>query len=187
MLKNINYRNNFFNPTKFAGVILSAIFVFSACNLIPNQPEEYFDKTALNANTVSRFGTDYFAGREYYLKNTGGEGIMSTAEGYIEFSTKRLEESIEKAKNLTPTTETKPMIDAALDLFNFTLESYKTDHLKIARMIDKKEPKEAINKAMKDLDEKSAESFAVKYDKLWEIAKKYAKDNNIKLTEMPRF
>jgi hypothetical protein len=121
------------------------------------------------------------------LKNTGGSGVITSAEKYVEQSIVMTERSMEKAKGLTPTTETKPMIDASLDLCAFTLESYRTDHLKIAQMIDKKESEDAINKAMQELDEKSGESFGVKYDKLWEIAQKYAKDNGIKLTQMPKF
>lgn len=163
-------------------VMVSAI---TACNLTVNTPEEYFDQAALNANDISRFGTYYFEGYQEYLKNVSGPGQVTGCEEYLKNSIVRAEKNLEKVKKLRPTPETKPMLDASLILHNYVLTSYKEKHLKIAKMIDKHEPEENINRALTELDTKPYDAFIEKYNKLWKLADKYAKDNNIAVEKMP--
>jgi len=85
------------------------------------------------------------------------------------------------------TKDTQPLLEASKDLFQFTLESYRTDHLQIAKMIDRQAPQEEVAEAMEALDKKSYEAFLVKYDKLYNIGIQYAKDHHIPLAEMPKF
>ena len=73
----------------------------------------------------------------------------------------------------------------SLNLYAFVLASYKTDHLRIAKMIDNNAPEIEINVATTELDNKSYEIFMQKYDKLWSIAEQYAKDNGIEVKKMP--
>lgn len=156
-----------------------------SCNLI-HRPEEYFDKAALNTNMISRFGGSYFHTYQKYIKGGGNNASFNSCEKYLQdYSIASAERDLEKVKGLYPGTEAKPMIDASIDLYTFVLQSYKTDHLEIARMIDKNATAESINQAIRTLDEKSYANFAEKYDKLWNIAKTYAKDNGIQVKEMP--
>jgi hypothetical protein len=183
-------KQNYAQSTKLRvfGILGILVLLSSGCNLIPVSAEEYFDKAALNANTIANFGSDYFAKREYFLKNTSGDGgVMKSAVTYLEYSISQAEKHLTDIKGLPPTTETKPMIDASIDLYQFMIESYKTDYMPIAKMIDSQAPKAEIDKALSDLDAKSYNSFAEKQNKLWQIAQKYAKDNGIKLTTLPNF
>jgi hypothetical protein len=169
-------------------ILCTVILLSTGCSLISVSAEEYFDKAALNANTISNFGSEYFAKREYFLKNTSGDGgVMKSAVTYLEYSINQSEKHLADIKGLPPTTETKPMIDASIDLYQFMIESYKTDYMPIAKMIDSQAPKADIDKAMSDLEAKSYNSFVEKQNKLWQLAQKYAKDNGIKLTTLPNF
>ncbi|WP_124583812.1 hypothetical protein [Pedobacter sp. KBW06] len=165
--------------------LLLLLCINSSCNLI-HSPEEYFDKTALNTNMLSRFGGSYFYTYQKYIKGGVGSGDFNTCEKYLKnYSIAFAERNLEKVKGLYPNTEAKPMIDASIDLYTYVLESYKTDHLEIARMIDENAAAESIDEAIKALDEKSFDRFSEKYNKLWTIAKTYAKNNHIEVKEMP--
>ncbi|RZK54149.1 MAG: hypothetical protein EOO87_11195 [Pedobacter sp.] len=165
-----------------------SIFVMlslSACNFTFNTPEQYFDQTALNSNAISRFGSNYFKTYVQYTGDMQASTQFNTCEKYLtNYSIALLENNIKKVKALSLTTETKLMIEASNDLNNYVLESYKTDHMKVAKLIDAKAPQEQIDQALAELDDKSYDGFAMRFDKLWTIAEKYAADNNIKLTTL---
>ena len=167
-------------------VLLMSCASLLACQFFANSPEEYFDRAALNSNAISRFGGDYFNTYLKYIKGGGGQGLYSTCEKYLNnYSIATAENSLKKVKELYPTQATKPMIEASIDLYTFVLQHYKDEHLKIARMIDEKQPNEAINQAIIAFDEKHYNTFLTKYNKLWDLAKVYAADNGIKLTTSP--
>ena len=167
-------------------VLMVAVLSATACKFTLNTPEQYFDRAALNTNTISRFGGDYFNTYQKYIKGGGNTADFNTCEKYLNnYSIAFAAHSLKKVESLTPTDETKPMIDASIDLYNFVLKSYRTDHLEIARMIDQEAPTETIEAAINKLNAKSYGTFAFKYDKLWKIAEQYAKDNGIELKKMP--
>lgn len=162
------------------------VLTITACEFSLNTPEEYFDRVALNTNAISRFGGEYFTIYLKYIKGGVNTPDFNTCEKYLKNnSTSRAEQNVTKIKNLRPTKKTKPMIDAALDLYAFVLKSYQTDHLKIAKMIDARAPEAEINQAITELDNKSYDVFVQKYNKLWGIADVYAKDNGIEVKKMP--
>jgi len=167
-------------------MLMVMVLAITACKIPLNSPEEYFDRAALNTNTLSRFGGEYFNTYQKYIKQTNGVGDFNTCEKYLKnYSIAFARRDLKKVKSLAITEETKPMIDASIDLYNFVLESYQTDHIQIARMIDRQAPAEEINTAINKLNTKSYDSFALKYDKLWKIAEQYAKDNDITVKTMP--
>ncbi|WP_343303907.1 hypothetical protein AAHN97_20265 [Chitinophaga niabensis] len=163
--------------------ILILLLLLTACKL-PASPEKYFDAAALNANSVSHFGSDYFITALGYSKRGSSQ---FNYEEQIKYAILRVEGNLENVNKLLPTKDTKAMLDASKDLFQFTLDSYRNDHLPIAKMIDRKAPEEEVAKAMEALDKKSYETFLVKYDKLYNIGTQYARDHDIKLVETPKF
>jgi hypothetical protein len=163
--------------------LLILLLLLTACKL-PASPEKYFDAAALNANSVSHFGSDYFITALGYSKRGSSQ---FNYEEQMNYAILRVEGSLKNVNELLPTKDTKAMLDASKDLFQFTLESYRRDHLPIAKMIDRKAPQEAVAKAMEELDKKSYETFLIKYDKLYNIGTQYAKDHDIKLVETPKF
>jgi hypothetical protein len=155
-------------------VLLFTSMSLLACQFFANSPEEYFDRAALNSNAISRFGGDYFNTYLKYIKGGNAQGLYNTCEKYVKnYSITTAENSLKKVKELYPTKETKPMIEASIDLYTFVLQHYKDEHLKIARMIDQKQPEETINNAIIVFDEKYYDTFLTKYN------------NGIKLTTSP--
>jgi len=166
-------------------ILLLCTITALACKM-PASPEKYFDAAALNANAVSHFGSDYFITALGYSKRPLSTG-QYTYEQQIGFAIQRVERYLKNVDELMSTKDTQPLLEASKDLFQFTLESYRTDHLQIAKMIDRQAPQEEVAKAMEALDKKSYEAFLVKYDKLYNIGIQYAKDHHIPLVEMPKF
>lgn len=170
-------------------MLLLCCITVMACKM-PASPEKYFDTAALNANAVSHFGSDYFITALGYGKRPAstGPGVSQyTYEQQIGFAIQRVEGYLKNVDGLMSTKDTKDLLDASKDLFQFTLESYRTDHLPVAKMIDRKAPEEEISKAMEAMDKKSYEIFLTKYEKLYNIGTRYAKEHNIPLAEMPKF
>lgn len=166
--------------------LLITCMCLSACQFFANSPSEYFDRAALNSNAISRFGGDYFNTYMKYIKGGNATSVYGTCEKYVKnYSIATAENSLKKVKELYPTKETKPMIDASIDLFTFVLQHYKDEHLKIARMIDQQQPNETISQAIIAFDDKYYNTFLTKYNKLWDLAKVYADNNGIKLTQSP--
>ena len=116
--------------------VLFCCCLLGACKL-PASPEKYFDTAALNANAVSHFGSDYFITALGYGKRpiSAGDAPYSY-EQQIGFAIQRVEGYLKNVNGLMATGDTEALLDASRDLFQFTLNSYRTDHLPIARMID---------------------------------------------------
>ena len=166
-------------------ILLLCCITVPACKM-PASPEKYFDAAALNANVVSHFGSDYFITVLGYGKRSPGTSPYNY-EQQVGFAIQRVERYLENVNNLISTKDTEALLDASKDLFQFTLESYRTDHLSLAKMIDRNAPEEEIVKALEALDKKSYETFLIKYNKLHDLGIQYAKDHDIQLVEMPRF
>ncbi|MBK1896186.1 hypothetical protein [Chryseobacterium paridis] len=167
-------------------ILMGTFLTITACEFSRNTPTEYFDRVALNTNQITRFGGQYFNTYLKYIKGGASTPDFNTCEKYLKNnSIATAERNVQKIKELQSTPKTKPMIDAALDLYAFVLNSYKTDHLKIAKMIDNKAPEADIEAAIIEMDNKSYDIFAQKYDNLWKLAEIYAKDNGIEVKKMP--
>lgn len=170
--------------------IVSALlfFVLQSCKM-ENTPEEYFDRTSLNTNLIFEFGARDFkrmgetksASQLMAYDEKGTFPAKSYEDHILRFKIPYINQTIEKIKDLKPTEETTPMINASLDLFNFVKEKYQTDYVKIARLMDKKAPKEEIEKAIFEMETVNFSTFDQKYKKLWDLALPYAKEHGIEV------
>ena len=157
----------------------------AACRFVPNTPQEYFSRAALNANAVAAFGSGYFRVHDCRNLPAGTPAAFNSCEKLLQNSIRQLESYIERADALYRTDETRPMIEAGLDLYRFVLDSYRTDHLQVARLLDAKAPAAQVEQALLALDTKSYAGFEQRYDKVWGIAEQYAKAHGIKLITTP--
>lgn len=153
----------------------------AACRFVPNTPQEYFSRAALNANAVAAFGSAYFRVHDCGHLPAGTPAAFDSCEKLLQNAVRQLESTIERADALYRTDETRPMIEAGLDLYRFVLDSYRTDHLQVARLLDAKAPAAQVEQALQALDAKSQAGFAQRYDKVWSLAEPYAKAHGIKL------
>ncbi len=169
-------------------IILSLLLV--SCKM-ENTPEEYFDRAALNTNLLMQFGSRDFKDLQarklsdlWVVENRKSKQGAPSYTAYIksnQFS--QINNAIEKIKDLKPTTETKPMIDASLELFGFVKQKYETDYIKIAGMIDAKAPQQDIDDAIASMEKESFSTIDGLYKKLMDIALPYAKKHGIKVTQ----
>lgn len=175
--------------TKIKSLLTIVILIFLQSCKMENTPEEYFDRSALNTNLFMEFGGKDFKTMGQNKKANQllafDDKSMFQAKSYedhvLRFKVLQINQSIEKIKDLQPTEETKPMIDASLDLFNFVKEKYETDYIKICRLMDKNASSVEIDKAIVEMESISFPVFAQKYKKLWDLALPYAKNHGIEV------
>jgi hypothetical protein len=174
--------------TKTLLLVALVFLIFQSCKM-ENTPEEYFDITTLNTNIFFEFGSGDFK-RMQQDKNGGqlmafddkNTFVAKSYEDHIlRFKIPYLQQAIEKIKDLKPTDETAPMINASLDLFNFVKKKYQTDYLETARLLDQKVSQEEIDKAILKIDTDNAREFTRRYKKLRDLALPYAAKHGIQV------
>lgn len=182
-----NYKNfKMTSKIKLLSLLLLSLFMQSC----QNTPEEYFDTTALNTNTLTEFGGKDFRTMELNKKSNQllafDEKSTFPAKSYedhiLRFKIPYIDQIIEKIKDLKPTEETTPLINASLDLFEFVKGKYKTDYIKIAKLMESNAPKEEIDKAIAEMEKTSFPEFDAKYKKVWDLAMPYAKEHGIQVS-----
>ena len=169
--------------------LLVIIFLFQSCGF-ETSPKTYFNKTTLNTNSLSNFGSkdfEHYMGsipqKNLYIKTDSGEyKLQEKVTPHIKtFIIPRTEEELNEIKALRPTEETKAMIDASINLYEFTLKKYKTDYIAIAKLIDANADKEEIKNAITNFDNKNLETYWNLHKQLSEIAIPYAEKHGIEV------
>ena len=168
-----------------------------------NNQEHYFGVTTLNTNLVSDFSSVYKNKLAQALDGTitfpngtttknGALTVVNPdgkttrqATSYVEYveknEVKSISDVIVKIKELESTSETKEMINLSLDYFTEAEKIYKTELVKVAKMIDDKAPKEAIIKFAEEEDAKFQPILNAKKEKLFSVAIPYAQKNGLKV------
>jgi hypothetical protein len=173
-------------PTKLLTVFI-LFFILQSC--MENTAEEYFDRAALNSNSLMFFGGKDF---KNMADNKNANQLlvfddkkMYPAKSYEDYILRNMipsiNQTIEKIKDLKPTEETTPLINASLDLFTFAKSKYETDYIKIAKLMDLKSSQPEIDKAIADMENTSFPLFEAKYKSLWDTALPYAKKHGIEV------
>jgi len=162
-----------------AGIVLS----LAACNT--TTPERYFDVSVLNANTIGRFG-----GKEIYemlqeapqsYDEKSKKMVQSSYVEHVKFRIAYTDKTYKDLQALPETEETKPMIDASKDLFNYTIDKEKNGYLSIAAMKDAHAADDSIKQAAVNFNQQYADTFGQKFDKLMKLGKAYADIHHIKV------
>ena len=152
-----------------------------------DKPEDYFAKTTLNINKYSDMGLGDFQqmrrlqnANAMYAK-VDGEFIPSNSyEAHIKtLKIYEIEKDIEKIKNLKSTEDTKKMISASLEVFNFVKSKYETGYVKIAKLMDDKVDQNKIDLAIKGFEKQNLSELNKKINSLMDIALPYAENNRI--------
>lgn len=181
-------------------LILSLLFAFLiptvSCNNFGVDPQKIFNKIGLNGNKIpGSFDREF---NEISAHKAKGSLVIVTQNNevkrgvsaleYVEnHYSKLLEADIEGIKELKSNEETRPIIDAGLDMFQYADQIYKNDFPKIAKMIDDERPDEEINAAIEELDATKGVELDKKYGKAMELLLPYADKNGIeyKIHEFP--
>ncbi|MBC9797220.1 hypothetical protein [Sinomicrobium weinanense] len=184
------------NTTSIAIILLSVLSVsLTSCNQAT--PDKVVQRTWLNTNNVTARYSPKFFGELRALKAKGNiivfkenEAIKGTAVEYVnQMVIDPLNESINKVEGLPEKEDTKELIAASLDVFNYGKEIFENEYLDIATMIDEGQPEKAIDAAIEKLFVTHDENMQVRLLYLDELAISYAEKHNIpiqKVNNQPR-
>lgn len=160
-----------------------ASVLFSACNMAT--PEKYFDVAVLNSNMVVGFAGEGHARELESPSVKMGKDIndilimqrKEVVDAKIEF----VEEALENLKGLKETDDSKNIMQASIDLYEFILPIYKNEYMELARSYDEADPKEQVLKQTKAIHDKYFDRFETLYQKLISHGQLYAQKHNIEV------
>ncbi|UTD14867.1 hypothetical protein HER15_04975 [Tenacibaculum mesophilum] len=153
-------------------------------------PEKVVEKTVLKANLLTvNYGIGYFKQlkelqKNEYLKyyDNDGEEYSATYSQYLHKVTiPNLERSLRDIQKLEVNEDSKDLINASIELFEFCIDFYKKDYAEIAYMYDEGKTQQEINQLIKEFKVRSFEEFKEKNLELEEAAKKYAEKKGVNL------
>ncbi len=163
-------------------LLLSSCYLFVACNTAT--PEDYFETAVLNMNMIAGFGG---AGLQRELESPSVKLVEATKDQTVPMKRKEIiddkvqyiEVSFQKVKQLKQTEDTKNMVQASLDLYEYVLPVYKNEYMQLAKLYDDNAPKEQIQVQEQAIYNKYFPKFSELYDNLTKEGKTYAQKNNI--------
>lgn len=170
-------------------LMLSLLLPLNSCGLNDKSyPEEVFEKVKLNSNKIPESFKKHFIEIRAHLK--AGNLVIVTQQNEVrkinatEYVANHyvhlFDEDITDIKELKPDAETKNILAAALDMFRYADDIYKTDFPRIAKMIDDGKPDKEINAAIDELDRTKGPIMNEKYDKVHYMILPYANKHGIK-------
>ena len=161
-----------------------------------DSPDKVFQTVALNANKIPRGFERHFkeilqqkANGSLQTYDTEKKAMRpSTASDYIKYAYETtFEADIKKVTALKDSEEVTPIKAAALDLFTYADQLYKTDFPKIAKMIDDGAPDEKVYEAVAELEASKGQELFAKYEATMKLIIPYADKHGVeyKTIEMP--
>ena len=178
----------------FSSFLLISICTFFSCNYLNNYPEKVFNKVGLNANKIPRsFGRAFkeIQGQkavDRLVVYLDGKSKKASVVEYVDYHYKSIfDDDIKDIEELKQDEETKPIIEAGLDMFRYADVIYKEDYPRIAQMIDEGYPDEEIQAAIAELDNSKGAELDEKYRKTMELLIPYADKHGVeyKTINMP--
>lgn len=168
--------------------ILFLLTIVSSCNLLNDSPDQVFEVIGLNANKIPKSFERVF--KEFYQQKINGSLQVPSAdnksmrpatcvESVKYWYANTFKEDIKKIKKLKVEEEAKPIVTAALDLFQYADEIQKTDFLIIAKMIDEGKSAEEIDNASRKLDDTKGILLDKKYENVMKLLLPYADKNGV--------
>jgi hypothetical protein len=106
------------------------------------------------------------------------ESVTSLENHIINIKIRGINQQIKTIEVLKSTKETKEMLDLTLEMLNFVKEKYKTDYLKIAKLIDAKGNESEVEKLLNNFEKKEIPKLKDIYNKLSKVIKPIAKKYN---------
>lgn len=172
---------------KITALLFLSSLLFS-CNLYNDSPDTVFQQIGLNANKVPSSFERVF--KEYrQMKANGTLQTLADDKKSMRPSTcveavnfyygETFKEDIKKVNNLSKTDETKPIIEAGIELFEYAQEIQRNDFPKIAKMIDDGKTDEEIDLAARQLDDTKGVELDKKYKKVMDLLLPYADKHGV--------
>lgn len=173
-------------------LVIATVATIISCNFSGTSPKTVFETIGLNGNKIPR--NFYRAFDEIRGQKNNGTLIIVTPEGetknvsaeeYVKtYYTKMYDDDIKKVKELSADEETQPIIEAGLEMFLYADEIYKTDYIRIAKMIDEGKSDEEINLEIEKLEATKGVELDKKYNKTMDLLIPYADKHGVEYKTM---
>lgn len=168
---------------KAAAIFTAALaLLLAACD----SPRTRFERAVLNCNFMHGFADDgmlrHLESPSHKLTNpaTGASAPMKRVEVIADKIT-FLEQSFEKVRKLSQSSDSKEMIQASIALYELILPVYKNEYQQLAKLYDDGAPRAQIDALAAAIHTKYSAPFHAQFDKLTELAKPYAAKHDIKV------
>ncbi len=168
-------------------LVFSLTFVLCSCGNPP--PDQLFARVVLNTNLLFGFAG---SGMQRELASPSvkltDEKTMATAPmkraEVVQTKLETVEANFEKVKAISSNEETKAMLDAAIDLYEFVIPVYKNEYTQLAKLYDDAAPADQIAALEKAIEEKYGARFEELYTAVGTTGKAYAAKHNIPVREV---
>ena len=165
-------------------ILLLFAFLLTACE--SNSPEHVFDVAVLNTNMIFGFAGD---GLQRELESPSVKLVEGstdktepmTRKEIIESKIQFIDANLEKVKDITPSTDTKQMLEASVALHEYVLAVYRKEYMQLAALYDSNAPSSETEAAAKNISEKYYPGFEKLDNDLIAAGKVFAANNNIKV------
>jgi hypothetical protein len=171
---------------KYRMSILAVCFgcLLTACNTAT--PERYFDLAVLNTNMITGISNDGLMREMEYpsvklVEGTKDQTTPMKRKEVMDTKIHFLTENLDKLKQLKETTDTKEMLQTAVELNEYVLSIYKTDYVLLAKLYDDGASKDLILAKAQAIQDKYGARYEELLNKLISIGKSYASANHIKV------
>lgn len=167
-------------------IVFFFALLFQSCTK-KNEPIDYFNYTVLNLNKYLGLGFEDFNvifdaknNNLLYAIIDNKSQKTSSVEVYVKNKLLfTLNNDIKSLKELEVTPETEKMIKITTQLFELVKNTYETDYVKIAKMIDSNTPQAEVENAIFIMEEKRFPQFDKLHKQLLDIVLPYARKHNI--------
>lgn len=170
---------------KFAAdlLIFSFTILFISCS--KETPQTYFNESVLSTNIMSGFANTGFSmqlsSTSEKLTDNGTETVPMKRSEVMNDKIGQIEKYYNNVISLSKTDETKEMIEASLNLYNFVLPVCKTEYVKLAELYDNNAQQSEIDELTNAINNKYFQKFTDLYSQLIKTGKVYAEKNSIKV------
>jgi len=173
--------------TVIFSLVIISLTIISSCHFIGSSPKKVFTTIGLNGNKIPK----NFKRAFIELRSKKNNGVLvvpaagsstkdASAEEYITtYYSNMLDKDIEKIKALSSNEETASIIAAGLEMFQYTDEIYKTDYIRIAKLIDDNKSDEEIDAEIEKLEMTKGVELNKKYDTTMNLLLPYADKHGI--------
>ncbi|MFH6993743.1 hypothetical protein [Flavobacterium sp. FlaQc-48] len=162
-------------------LLVATLFLVTGCT--PESPEKIFEKTVLNTNMLTKFGSMDI---HHLLKETPEvydasqkKMVPSSYEDYFKFKISYLEQAEESIKKIKLNEDNKEIVTASLGLFAYVIPREKEGYIQIAKLKDQKASEDVITNAIIAFDAAHSKEANEKFETLITIAKAYAQKHNL--------
>jgi len=149
-----------------------------------SSPEHTFNTAVLSCNMIHDFASNGFLRQleSPSVQMVGGDpnntAPMKRKE-VIDNKIQQVSDYYKKVKQLKETEDSKEVVGASRELYNYALPVYEKEYRELARLYDEGAAKESIASYAQGIQDKYYQGFAERFDKVTAAGKLYAKKHDI--------